>query len=156
MAITSARNFTVQNNILVGNTSFIGSRGPNCSHVNTTPASQPFGQQDRISQSSLQNDFTNIGDADSLTCIIPPSGGDYWPFGGNQDPNAPPGVPDQSSPFTPTSQEGLSTGAKVGIAIGVIGGVLFVAILAWFIRRRVITRQERNRRPAWASRRDYS
>ena len=35
IALTSAKNFTVQGNNLIGNTSFIGSRGPNCSTVSS-------------------------------------------------------------------------------------------------------------------------
>jgi hypothetical protein len=159
MGINSARNFTVQNNVLVGNTSFIGSRGPNCSSVNTTPTSQPFvAQENNITLSSLQSDFVNIQDADGLTCIMPPPGGSYWPFGGSHDPNSPPAV--AGSPTTspsPVPHGGTSTGEKVGIAIGVIAGILFVAVLAWFIRRRrAMTQQGRIRQTAWATTKRYS
>ncbi|KAL4256680.1 Pectin lyase fold/virulence factor, partial [Pleurotus pulmonarius] len=37
MAVSSSRNFTVRNNVLVGNTSFIGAAGPNCSEDQTLP-----------------------------------------------------------------------------------------------------------------------
>ncbi|KAF8530898.1 hypothetical protein JB92DRAFT_2803962 [Gautieria morchelliformis] len=155
MGINSARNFTVQNNVVVGNTSFIGSRGPNCSSADTTPTSQPFvAQENNITDSALQSDFVNIQDADHLTCIMPPPGGSYWPFGGSHDPNSPPDVANSSSTTTGLSSAhgGISTGEKVGIAIGVVVGILLVAVLAWFIRRRRATAQrERIRQTAWES-----
>lgn len=156
MAISSARNFTVQNNTLVGNTSFIGSPGANCSA--DIPSSQPFiAQQDDITQSLLQDDFTNVTDADGLTCIQPPQGGAHWPFGGPHDPSSPPPVSSQpSSNSAPTSSQGLNTGAKVGIAIGVIVGVLFIAIAAWFIHRRSVNRVGRIRQMASVSTAGYT
>jgi hypothetical protein len=93
----------------------------------------------------------NVTDGDGLTCIVPPQGGDHWPFGASHDPNTPPVVPSQSSTPAPTTHQGISTGTKVGIAIGVIMGVLFIAILAWFIRRRAINRPDRNRLMSLAS-----
>ncbi|KAF8592767.1 hypothetical protein K439DRAFT_1643763 [Ramaria rubella] len=152
MAIASTSNFTVQNNILVGNTSFIGSRGPNCSSVDQTPSSQPFvANLDSISDSSLQHDFTNISDGDSLTCIVPPPGGDFWPFGGNHAPDAPPDVPGEPSPAVVRSG-GTSTGTKVGLALGIIAGVLLVAVLCFFVRKWAIARKRRQRNPTtWAT-----
>ncbi|KAH9015928.1 hypothetical protein EDB85DRAFT_2076291 [Lactarius pseudohatsudake] len=84
IAITSARNFTVQDNVLSGNTSFIGSRGPNCSTSDPTPASAPFiVELANVTSTTLQPDFQSVPDAKGLTCIQPPDGGDYWPYGGN-------------------------------------------------------------------------
>ena len=86
MAISSAQNFTVQGNTLFGNTSFIGSRGPNCSTSNPTPPSGPFiVQTSDLTASNLQSDFVSVTDAEGLTCVVPPVGGDYWPIDGSDN-----------------------------------------------------------------------
>ncbi|KAF8467501.1 hypothetical protein DFH94DRAFT_796026 [Russula ochroleuca] len=84
IVVTSARNFNVQGNKLVGNISFIGSRGPNCSASNPTPASTAFvvGLAN-VTASTLQSDFQPVQDAKGLTCVQPPPGGNFWPYGGN-------------------------------------------------------------------------
>lgn len=152
IAMSSAQNFTVENNVLEGNTSFIGARGPNCTDPPPSPA--PFVVDlSTTTASTTQLDFQNITDGDGLTCILPPDGGDFWPFGGNPNP-APgePGAPGASgtsgSPgplASPASSQaiangGLSGGAKAGIAVGVILGVLAVALATWFIRQWAIKR----------------
>ncbi|KAL1939961.1 hypothetical protein VTO73DRAFT_9296 [Trametes versicolor] len=146
MAISSATNFTVQGNILVGNTSFIGSNGPNCSTTDITPTPAPFVQDETtVTSSSIQDGFQQIPDGDSLTCIMPPDGGDYWPFGGNPSSS---GSGSQSSPTSgssPTSSDsgssgGLSGGAKAGIAIGVILGVAAIAAATYFVRNAAVKR----------------
>ncbi|GBE79804.1 hypothetical protein BKA93DRAFT_821502 [Sparassis latifolia] len=130
MAISSARNFTVEGNKLVGNTSFIGARGPNCTSNDVVPTPAPFVvDQSTVTMSTEQTDFQNISDGDSLTCILPPDGGDYWPFGGNP-----------SSTQSSRSSKGLSGGAKAGIAIGVIVGVVTLAVLTYLIRRWALRR----------------
>lgn len=130
IAMTSAKNFTVEGNELFGNTSFIGSRGPNCSSSDATPATHDFVLDVNTTVSSTtQGDFQIVSDGDSLTCILPPDDGDFWPYGGNPE---------------TTSQSGsssLSAGAKVGLALGIIFGILAVAVLAWFIRKRALARQ---------------
>lgn len=74
-----------------------------------------------------------------MTCIVPPSDGDYWPFGGNpENPNTPPVSPPESS----SSSGGSNVGRKVGLAIGIIAGVAFVGVLAWFIRKWALARQQ--------------
>lgn len=135
IAISGAKNFTVEGNQLFGNTSFIGSRGPNCSSVDATPSAHDFVLDTNQTQSSTtQLDFQAISDGDTLTCILPPDGGDYWPYGGN--------------PETPESPQGsssgsgsMSTGAKVGMALGIIFGILLAALLAWYIRKRALARR---------------
>lgn len=135
MAITSATNFTVENNTLVGNTSFIGSRGPNCSTTDVTPTPAPFVIDPvNVTSSTIQNNFQDIPDGNGLTCILPPDGGDYWPYGGN------PSSPSPSSSTT-TSSNGLSGGAKAGLAIGIILAVLAIAALTYYIRRWALQKQ---------------
>lgn len=135
MAMSSARNFTVEGNALFGNTSFIGARGPNCTADDAVPAPAAFVvDQSSVALSTEQIDFQNVSDGDSLTCILPPDGGDYWPFGGNP---ANPGTA-QSQPAT--ASHGLSGGAKGGIAVGVILGVAAVVAATYFIRRWALRR----------------
>ena len=147
MAITSARNFTIQNNALFGNTSFIGSRGPNCTSFDTTPTPQPFVvDYNNTSGLNLQSNFVQIPDGASLTCILPPDGGDYWPFGGNptvtNNNNTTPGGGGGSTPnHSGGGKNGLSGGAKAGIAIGVVLGVALIAVAAYFIRKAALKKQ---------------
>lgn len=145
IAITSARNFTIQNNVLFGNTSFIGSRGPNCTNYDTTPTPQPFVVDYNNTDSlTIQSDFDKISDGDSLTCILPPDGGDYWPFGGN--PSSTNTTSNGGGGSAPTgsgggAKGGLSGGAKAGIAIGVILGVAVIALATYFIRKAAMKKQ---------------
>ncbi|KAK7696256.1 hypothetical protein QCA50_000909 [Cerrena zonata] len=132
IAMSSARNFTVEQNVLFGNTSFIGSRGPNCSNTDTTPTPAPFVMDlNTTTQSTTQIDFQAITDGDGLTCILPPDGGDFWPFGGSPETNG-----NQSQ----SSSGGLGGGGKAGIAIGVILGVIALAAVCWVVRKWAIKR----------------
>ncbi|KAH7887390.1 pectin lyase fold/virulence factor [Phlebopus sp. FC_14] len=140
MAMSSATNFTVENNVLTGNTSFIGARGPNCSSNDPTPSPSAFViDLSNVQQSTTQLDFAPVSDGDSLTCVLPPDGGDFWPFGGNPASNStPPVSPPESPPSTPSKHS--STATTVGIVFGAIGAVLLIAALAWFIRKRALRR----------------
>ena len=84
------------------------------------------------SESTTQLDFTPVSDADSLTCVLPPDGGDYWPFGGDAGPS-----PD---PATPTGSNHPSTGTTTGIIIGAIIAVILVGVMAWFARKWALSR----------------
>ncbi|KAL0950113.1 hypothetical protein HGRIS_010110 [Hohenbuehelia grisea] len=129
IAVTSARNFTVQDNILIGNTSFIGKQGPNCSTTDTVPDPAPFVLDlNNTQESNLQSDFKSISDGDSLTCVLPPDGGDYWPFGGNP------------AEHGTTSRRGLSGGAIVGV---VLATVVAFALLLFFGRKYWLKRRLR-------------
>ena len=151
IAMSSATNFTVQGNTLVGNTSFIGSRGPNCSSSDTTPTPAAFVLDSTVTSSNVQSDFQTISDADSLTCIMPPDGGDYWPYGGNpssNDTSTSTGTPTPSasiisSPAAALGSSGLSGSGKAGVAIGVIFGFGVVVAATYFIRKWAVQRARR-------------
>ncbi|KAH9060936.1 pectin lyase fold/virulence factor [Lactarius vividus] len=148
IAITSARNFTVQNNVLFGNTSFVGSRGPNCSASDPTPSSAAFIVDSvNVTSSTIQSDFQSVQDAKGLTCVQPLDG-DYWPYGGNPSQgNFTPPLPSTSTPTPSQSQSAQSsgghssTGGKVGLAIGIIVGVIAIVAAVIFVRRRAVNRQ---------------
>ena len=135
----------MENNALFGNTSFIGSRGPNCTTFDTTPTPQPFVvDRNNTDGLSLQSNFVQIPDGDSLTCILPPDGGDYWPYGGNPSNNSTTsggGGGGGSTNSNDNSGGGLSGGAKAGIAIGVILGVALVAVATYLIRKAALKKQ---------------
>lgn len=132
IAMSSATNFTVENNILFGNTSFIGAIGPNCSTDEVMPDPAPFiVDSSNVQSSTIQSNFQSVSDGDGLTCVLPPAGGDFWPFGGN---------PGTNSSSTGAADGHTTAGQKAGIAIGVIAGVLFIAIGAWFIRKWALNR----------------
>ena len=144
MAVTSARNFTIQGNILFGNTSFIGSRGPNCTAGDPTPPSAAFiVETANVTTSNLQSEFQSVQDAKGLTCVIPPAGGDYWPYGGN--PMATSTSSSTSSTATSTSAQGpakhSSGGATAGLVIGIILAVIAVIVGIIVVRRWALRRQ---------------
>jgi parallel beta-helix repeat protein len=139
-AITSAQNFTVQGNILVGNTSFIGSRGPNCSASDPTPPSAAFvvGPAN-VTTSNLQSEFQPMQDAKGLTCVIPPAGGDYWPYGGN-----PTSTSTSSTAISTPGQSSTkhsSAGEKAGLAIGIIAAIVAIIVGIVVVRRWALKRQ---------------
>lgn len=78
-----------------------------------------------------------------MTCILPPDGGDYWPFRDNSTGNAtvPGGGGGTSGGSNGHGGGGLSGGAKAGIAIGVILGVALIAIATYFIRKAALNKQ---------------
>lgn len=145
IAITSAVNFTVQENSFFGNSSFIGARGVNCSATDIVPTPQAFIiQANTTSAMSISSDFVNIEDGDSLTCVLPPNGGDFWPLGLNpsnttstENPTNPTTTPGSSS-GSPSNNNGARTGAIVG---GVICALLVCGVAAWLVRRYILRKK---------------
>lgn len=152
IAMTSARNFTVEGNTLFGNTTYIGAKGPNCSTTDTVPTPAPFVLDTNTSSSlTTQSDFQNIADGDALTCVLPPNGGDFWPIG--TDPHQPGSTGGNSSgggsgsgnsggDTSNNGSGGLSGGAKAGIAVAVVVGVAAFAVGIWLIRKWGVRRAE--------------
>jgi len=132
IAITSATNFTVEGNNFFGNSSFIGARGPNCSASDTVPKPAAFiTEANTTSSMSISSNFVNIGDGDALTCVLPPNGGDFWPFGLN---------PSNSTNSTPGSSSGNA--ARSGaIAGGVILALLVCGLATWLVRKYILRRK---------------
>lgn len=146
IAITSAVNFTVEDNVLFGNTSFIGARGPNCSTSDSVPTPAAFVLDTNLTSAlTYQSDFEIIADGESLTCVLPPDGGDYWPFGGNPSTATNSSSSSTGSSSSGGSSGGSSSGRTAGIAVGVIVGVIVVAVLSFFIRRWATKRAETKR-----------
>ncbi|KAF9006727.1 hypothetical protein BDQ17DRAFT_1239163 [Cyathus striatus] len=156
IAMTSASNFTVEDNVLFGNTSFIGARGPNCSDSDTVPTPGPFILDTNSTQDlTTQSDFQLISDGNSLTCVLPPNGGDFWPFGVNPSNSSSSGTSGGGSGGGGNGgsnngnggsggQNGGSGGRTAGIVVGVIVGVIAVAVGAWFLRKWAVKRKEAN------------
>jgi parallel beta-helix repeat protein len=140
IAVTSARNFTVQGNILIGNTSFIGARGPNCSASDPTPASAAFiVELANVTTTSLQSGFQSVQDAEGLTCVLPPDGGNYWPYGGN--PLSSPTSTSPTATSTSSSAKHRSSGSKAGLAIGIIAAVVVIILGIFLVRRWALKRE---------------
>jgi len=137
IAITSAHNFTVQGNTLIGNTSFIGSRGPNCTDAPTPQSAAFVVGPANVTTSNLQSQFQSVQDAKGLTCVLPPAGGDYWPYGGN--PTSP--SPSATSTAGQGSAKHSSAGAKAGLAIGITIAVVAIIVGIIFVRRWALRRQ---------------
>lgn len=80
ISIASAHNFTVDGNVLLGNTAFMSTPGPNCSATWPIPASAPFiFDPANITSTTLQPDFQSVESGKVLVCVQPPHGGNYWP-----------------------------------------------------------------------------
>lgn len=158
IAITSASNFTVQNNVMFGNTSFIGARGPNCSTSDIVPTPAAFIMDtNTTSNLAIQSDFQTIPDGNSLTCVLPPNGGDYWPFGLNPSNTTSSSTTTASAGPTSTAGKGSppskSHNSGAAIAVGVIVGIIACAIISFFIRKWAIKRSEAQLHPS--STKDY-
>ncbi|KAF7967988.1 hypothetical protein HWV62_32397 [Athelia sp. TMB] len=142
IAVSSAVNFTIENNVLFGNTSFLGAVGPNCTVGGdaTMPTPQAFViDVNNTEQMTVQFDFTDIPDADGLTCVLPPIGGDYWPYGGNpgdssDTTNSP--KPTSSASAGSSGKGGSSAGEKAAIALGVILALFILGAGLVYIRKR--------------------
>ena len=120
IAISSARNCTVEGNMLFGNTSFIGSRGPNRSASDPTPSSSSFIiEWVNVTTTALQTEFQSVQDAKGLTCVQPPNGGDYWLYGGNP------------------STAGRKAGLAIGITIVVVATIVTIIVVRrkWALQR---------------------
>ena len=90
------------------------------------PATQDFiFEKNTTKSSSLQSEFAGVDNGNDLVCLVAPADGSYWPYGDT------PGESDQSS----SGGGGMDAGDKAGLAAGIILGVLFIAALAWFVRR---------------------
>ncbi|KAF9534601.1 hypothetical protein CPB83DRAFT_204636 [Crepidotus variabilis] len=151
IAITSAQNFTIQGNTMFDNTSFIGSRGPKCQDKDVVPQPGPFIVDQRTTKDcTLQSDFQTVTDGDSLTCVLPPNGGDFWPFGKNPSNSSNPYVSGGNTNSTPPGSSSDGSGSKgksstTGIAVGVVLGVLAFAAIAFFTRKWALARKEKQR-----------
>jgi hypothetical protein len=136
----------VQGNTLFGNTSFIGSRGPNCSASDSTPTSAAFIiDEANVTVTTVQSGFQSVQDAKGLTCVLPPDGGDYWPYGGNPIPdNFTPPLPMQTSTSAstpPSAGRHNSAVVKAALAAGITIGVIAIIVAALLVRRWALNHQ---------------
>ncbi|KAI0286464.1 hypothetical protein BC826DRAFT_82245 [Russula brevipes] len=128
IAIASAQNFTVQGNTLFENTSFITSRGPDCT-TNITPRSASFiVDYSNVTNSTLQSDFQAVQDCKLLTCVVPPNGGNYWPYGSHPSSG-------NDKHTSPSAHGSKSPGLKIGLPVGITIAVLAAVILVRRYRR---------------------
>ncbi|KAJ6536710.1 hypothetical protein DFH09DRAFT_1178561 [Mycena vulgaris] len=139
IAVSSAANFTVGNNVLFGTYSFIGASGPNCSTSDIVPTPAPFVYDNSTTGCTLQSDFQLISDADSLTCVLPPPDGDYWPYKPDSTSST---SASQSSESDSASSTKTSTSATAGVIVGVLAGVVALAVATWFVRKWLLKRIE--------------
>ncbi|OCF37017.1 hypothetical protein I316_00921 [Kwoniella heveanensis BCC8398] len=89
MGLSSARSFVIQNNSFTGNTSFIGSYGPNCTTGSETPhppvplLMEPSSITNLTLSVPSDSEFQFVnGTALGLTCLMPPGQTENaWPYG---------------------------------------------------------------------------
>jgi parallel beta-helix repeat protein len=135
IAIASATNFTVQRNSFFGNSSLIGDRGPNCTGSDLPGPAAFITEANTTTSMSISSNFVNISDGDSLTCVIPPNGGDLWPFQA---------VPISSNSTSISAPSGGTTGAILGALV--LGGVILTLLLcglATWLRKCILRRKVR-------------
>jgi parallel beta-helix repeat protein len=150
IAMSSAANFTIENNVMFGNYSFIGASGPNCSTSDIVPTPAAFVYDNSSTGVTIQSDFLLIPDANSLTCVLPPDNGDYWPYGGDPGStsfNTSAGQSSSSSSSGSSGSSGSSStkthkSSTAAIVIGVLGGIAAFAVVIWFVRKWLLKRIE--------------
>lgn len=82
MAISGIKDFTVANNTLFGNSSFIGAKGPNCTTNDIVPPAVDFVIDTTASVDSSISGVYKAHGITALLCVTPPrGGGDVWPLG---------------------------------------------------------------------------
>lgn len=138
VAVSGTRDFTVENNDIVGNSSFIGFRGVNCSITEALPSPSPFLYDSNGTDSTtLPSSYPDVRLDGALLCITSPDGGDYWPRGGSPYGNPlkeEPGASPETGGNTP-GRSGSSKAQKLGLGLGITFGILFVGIASWFVHR---------------------
>ncbi|CAE6487313.1 unnamed protein product [Rhizoctonia solani] len=128
VVVSGTRDFTVENNEVVGNSTFIGFRGVNC---------------------SITGNYPDVRLDGALLCITSPDGGDYWPRGGS-----PYGNPDKDEAGaegeggSAPSHQGSSTSRKLGLGLGITFGILAALIAAWFVHRWAVKKYAPTNSPA--------
>lgn len=137
VAVSGTRDFTVENNELVGNTSFIGFRGVNCSLTEALPSPSPFLYDSNGTDSTvIPSNYPDVRLDGALLCVASPDDGDYWPRGGSPY-GSPYGDPAGQPATNPGSNSGggSSTSRKLGLGLGITFGILAVAVASWFVHR---------------------
>ncbi|KAI0286457.1 hypothetical protein BC826DRAFT_1048396 [Russula brevipes] len=124
IAVATAQNFTVQGNTLFDNTSFITSRGPNCNASETIPTSAPFiVDPSNVTNTTLQSDFQAVQNCKMVTCVVPPNGGNNWPYG-----SYPSLGNDKRTSLSAhgSKSRGLTVGLAVGTAVIVVIAIIIL------------------------------
>ncbi|KAG9098629.1 hypothetical protein FRC07_010608, partial [Ceratobasidium sp. 392] len=88
MPVSGVKDFTIANNTLLGNSSFIGAKGPNCTTNDVVPPAVDFVvDPTAVASSSILGNFKLHG-ITALLCMTPPrGGGQFWPLGTPPDPS---------------------------------------------------------------------
>lgn len=104
----------------------------NSAQTDNPPTAQDYiFEKNTTKSASLQKEFTGVDNGNDLVCLVAPTGGSYWPYGD---------TPDTESDQSTSGGSEIDAGSKAGIAVGVILGILFVAALAWYVRRWALQR----------------
>ncbi|KAG8733693.1 hypothetical protein FRC11_004007 [Ceratobasidium sp. 423] len=150
VVVSGTRDFIVENNDIVGNATFIGFRGVNCSITEALPSPEPFLYDSNGTDSTvIPSNYPDVRLDGALLCITSPDGGDYWPRGGS-----PYGNPDKDEAGAEgegganTSRQRSSTSRKLGLGLGITFGVLAALIAAWFIHRWAVKKYAPTNSPA--------
>ncbi|CUA70355.1 hypothetical protein RSOLAG22IIIB_00714 [Rhizoctonia solani] len=149
VVVSGTRDFVVENNEIVGNSTFIGFRGVNCSITEALPSPEPFLYDSNGTDSTvIPSNYPDVRLDGALLCITSPDGGDYWPRGGS-----PYGNPDKEEAGaegegSASSRQGSSTSRKLGLGLGITFGILAALVAAWFVHRWGVKRYAATNSPA--------
>ena len=83
MAVSGVNNFTIMNNTIIGNSSFIGAKGPNCTTSDIVPPAVDFVvDPNTFIASKIGGTVFKAHGITTLLCVTPPrGGGNVWPLG---------------------------------------------------------------------------
>ncbi|CAE6461488.1 unnamed protein product [Rhizoctonia solani] len=133
VAVSGTRDFVVENNEIVGNATFIGFRGVNCTIYEALPSPEPFLYDSNGTDSTvIPSNYPDVRLDGALLCITSPDGGDYWPRGGS-----PYGNPDKDEAGAEgegaSASSGSSKSRKLGLGLGITFGILAALVAAWYL-----------------------
>jgi len=123
-------------------------RGPGCSGDNELPSPAPFvidwaTVSTDMNSGKVQGDFAAVSDGDALTCVVAPSGGDLWPFGGK--PSTTSLTPNDDGGVVVSSDKARPGGNPGGAIAGTIVCLILVATLLFFVRKWWMRKREEER-----------
>ncbi|CAE6487319.1 unnamed protein product [Rhizoctonia solani] len=83
MAVSGVSNFNIMNNMITGNSSFIGAKGPNCTTSDIVPPAVDFVvDPNTFVSSKIGGTVFKAHGITALLCVTPPrGGGNVWPLG---------------------------------------------------------------------------
>ncbi|BEI86440.1 hypothetical protein CcaverHIS002_0607270 [Cutaneotrichosporon cavernicola] len=133
VAVGGAQNFQITNNTFVGNETFIGQYGPNCTQSDKTP-NPPVAllrEPDSLTSVNIakRNTYDWVdGRVQGLTCFVPPAASEWaWPYGGGGV-NADPTTSVSPTPTAGVDKKGAAANNAPAAWLLAVAGLVIVVI----------------------------